>query len=242
MSRAVFLSCSRTKRPASGPLPAVERYDGPLFRVLRGYLGDAEGDVPSVWVISAKYGLISGQEKIRNYDQMLKNELGAPFLRMVGKGLQGAYESEPWDEALMLGGEQYRRAVTLGAATISPAPPLRLVGGSIGAQASTLRRWLRQERGSVPSSVPDSTRRVASILGSTVSISPRGALELAAGRASEPAARRFETWCVDTRVGPVAPKWMVGLLFSKPVSSFRTADARRVLEKLGVVVRHADCH
>jgi hypothetical protein len=54
------------------------------------------------------------------------------------------------------------------------------------------------------------------------------------------AARRFETWYVAVGYERVAPKWLVSLLFDKPVSRFRTADARRVLQRLGVESQYAD--
>jgi hypothetical protein len=34
----LILACSRRKRPDEGLLPAIERYDGPAFRVLRRFL------------------------------------------------------------------------------------------------------------------------------------------------------------------------------------------------------------
>jgi hypothetical protein len=34
----LILACSRRKRPDEGLLPAIERYDGPAFRVLRHFL------------------------------------------------------------------------------------------------------------------------------------------------------------------------------------------------------------
>lgn len=222
-------------------MPAVERYDGPLFRVLRRYLDDPSGQVPSIWVLSAKHGVISGDARIRDYDHQLKDPSSAPFLRLVGSGLSEAYQKEPWDEALVFGGRAYREALSVSAAALRPSPPLRLVGGSIGGQASRLRRWLRAE--SMNTTVVDQKRnRTVRMGGITVSSRAAEVLELAASRAGDdPASGRFESWCVDTRVGPVAPKWITSMLFKKPVSSFRTADARRALEKLGVVVRHADC-
>jgi hypothetical protein len=56
---------------------------------------------------------------------------------------------------------------------------------------------------------------------------------------SSPAAGRFETWYVPVGSERVASKWLVSLLFDKPVARFRTADARRVLSQLGVSTRYA---
>jgi len=51
-------------------MPALYRYDGPLFRVLRKAMRESEVDVRT-WVLSAKYGLISGDEPIHNYDHRM---------------------------------------------------------------------------------------------------------------------------------------------------------------------------
>jgi len=57
---------------------------------------------------------------------------------------------------------------------------------------------------------------------------------------SPAAARRFETWYVAVGQERVAPKWLVSLLFNKPVSRFRTSDARGVLQRFGVETQYAD--
>jgi hypothetical protein len=36
--RMLILACSRRKRPDEGLLPAIERYDGPAFRMVRRFL------------------------------------------------------------------------------------------------------------------------------------------------------------------------------------------------------------
>ncbi len=68
----LVLGCSETKREAPGLLPAIDRYDGSPYRVLRKYL--REQDWPeslSVAVLSAKYGLVGGFTGIENYDERM---------------------------------------------------------------------------------------------------------------------------------------------------------------------------
>ena len=38
MCRMLILSCSSRKKPTNRQMPAIERYDGPAFRVLRKFL------------------------------------------------------------------------------------------------------------------------------------------------------------------------------------------------------------
>lgn len=76
MSRhLVIMSCSETKRPDPVPLPAVERYDGPFYRVLRSHLRTSLWPQNlSVAVLSAKYGLIGGLFSIEAYDERMTLE------------------------------------------------------------------------------------------------------------------------------------------------------------------------
>ena len=64
MTRALFLSCSKRKSPEAGLIPAIRRYEGPRFRVLRSYLRDAGKDPLLIWILSAEHGLIRGYDPI----------------------------------------------------------------------------------------------------------------------------------------------------------------------------------
>ena len=68
----IVLGCSSLKLQTSGGLPAIDRYDGPMFRVLRSFLRETIWPNPlSVAVLSAKYGLIGGLASIECYDQRM---------------------------------------------------------------------------------------------------------------------------------------------------------------------------
>ena len=68
--RLLVIACSARKRKDAGLLPAVDRYDGPAFRVLRKFLADA-ADPPDVLVLSARYGLIPSSRGVPDYDRRL---------------------------------------------------------------------------------------------------------------------------------------------------------------------------
>jgi len=68
----LVLGCSQVKREASGLLPAIDRYDGSSYRVLRNYLRQREWPSNlSVAVLSAKYGLVGGLTGIEDYDERM---------------------------------------------------------------------------------------------------------------------------------------------------------------------------
>src|SRR5690242_19808152 len=71
MSRLLILSCSQRKRVTQDTLPAIKRYDGPAFRVLRRYLQCKSLDTPEIRILSAEYGLISQEQPITCYDRKM---------------------------------------------------------------------------------------------------------------------------------------------------------------------------
>lgn len=71
MKRLLVVSCSRAKRPDPGVLPAIDRYDGPVFRLLRKARAAGLLNTVEVMVLSAKYGLIPADWMIHDYNQVM---------------------------------------------------------------------------------------------------------------------------------------------------------------------------
>ena len=71
--RLLILSCSQRKHKTQEPLPAIERYNGPLFFVLRRFLRECPRQARQldVYILSAAYGLIPGDFPTAWYDQKI---------------------------------------------------------------------------------------------------------------------------------------------------------------------------
>ena len=71
--RLLILSCSQRKRASHEPLPAIDRYNGPLFFVLRRFLRECplQARLLDVYILSAAYGLIPGNFPTVWYDRKL---------------------------------------------------------------------------------------------------------------------------------------------------------------------------
>ncbi len=67
----LIMACSQQKRSESHLLPALERYDGPPFRVLRRFLREHHSAPLDIHILSAKFGLIPGSQLIPNYDHRI---------------------------------------------------------------------------------------------------------------------------------------------------------------------------
>lgn len=80
-SRLLILACSATKRVDTGRIPAIDRYDGPLWRTLRH--SDPGGRKARVAVLSARHGFLEGRWPIENYDCRLTEQVAERMIAEV---------------------------------------------------------------------------------------------------------------------------------------------------------------
>lgn len=63
----LLTSCSATKRLDAGLLPAIDRYQGPTYRVIKAN----RPEHLAVWMVSAQFGLLNEHSLIPHYDLRL---------------------------------------------------------------------------------------------------------------------------------------------------------------------------
>ncbi|MCJ2027983.1 hypothetical protein MKK50_00925, partial [Methylobacterium sp. J-043] len=90
MARLLVLACSATKRSDPDPIPALARYDGPLWRTLRA--ADPAGRRARVAFLSAHYGFRDAATPIAAYDARLTQDLAE---RMVADGVTTRWPRPP---------------------------------------------------------------------------------------------------------------------------------------------------
>ena len=74
--RLLILGCSATKQTCPGLLPAIDRYDGQAYRVLKNFLRNHQwSSNVSIGVLSAKYGLFGALKGIEYYDTEMSRSL-----------------------------------------------------------------------------------------------------------------------------------------------------------------------
>ncbi len=73
--RLLILACSATKRDGPGRMPAIERYDGPLWRTLRAI--DPHGEKAKVAFLSAHFGFRAATSPIEAYDAKMTLQMAA---------------------------------------------------------------------------------------------------------------------------------------------------------------------
>ncbi len=144
VDRLLILSCSQRKAPAKGCLPAIDRYDGPAFRVLRKYLRENLPEAPTVLILSAKYGLIEADRRIPPYDRRLSRTSAERLRPQVLETVRRILRSRPWRSVGVCAGKEYRSTLN-GLAELLPADVrLDLLAGGLGKRLAALRDWLVQ--------------------------------------------------------------------------------------------------
>lgn len=143
MRRALLLACSQRKAPDHGLLRAIERYDGPAFRVLRRYLR-ASGDRDLiVYIMSAEFGLIPGSRSIPSYDRRMTRERAAELAPSVARDLTAAIHTARPSELFICAGETY-----VGALAGWKRGPLNVhfAAPGQGRKLRSLKNWLYGEQ------------------------------------------------------------------------------------------------
>ncbi len=239
--RLLILSCSQKKHSSPSLLPALERYDGPAFRVINKFMRVCpfESQFLDIYILSAKFGLIPSSQLIPNYDHRMTlqkvRELQLPTLTELKKILV----DKQYDELFISMGKDYLR-VLVGYESLIPVNLKVVIStGVMGRKQADLRNWLH--RGLlVP---PDNHMAViqqgkAYLRDVEISLTPNQVMDVARlAIVEEQNIPKYQVWYVQVDDQQVPPKWLVSKLTGLPVSAFHTNEARRVLQQLGVEVR-----
>jgi hypothetical protein len=124
-------------------VPAIDRYDGPAFRVLRKFLRGATVDVPVVLILSAKYGLIDSAKRIPDYDCRMSAARAKELRPAVLERLSRVLQSQRWLSIGICLGKVYRAALEGIEPIVSEEAHVEVLGGGQGRRLANLRQWLR---------------------------------------------------------------------------------------------------
>ena len=136
----LLISCSATKRHDPGLLPAIERYWGVVYRVVRR---NRPSNL-SVWIISAEFGLIDETSPIPDYDREMTHERASELEQSVSQELDRRLCTEHFVAIFVNLGARYAR--TLNTSVI--LPHMRAAGlveeahGGIGSRLRQTKQWL----------------------------------------------------------------------------------------------------
>lgn len=244
--RLLILKCSSRKRGPEAPIPVVERYDGPLWQVLRNYLREQPmfaSDL-TVYGLSAEYGLIPGDYLIPHYDRTMSMERAAILRPQVLEIFRQIVT--PTYHQLCLGiSQRYLQALKSWEVFVPAGVKVTITDGTMGEKLGQLRSWLEGRTWIPPSShrpdrisAPENPRGEVVLSGVPICMSREEVFAIArtALQTDAAGANRFRDWYVQIDDRRVSAKWLVSLISGLPTSAFDAGNARRALLTLGVDV------
>lgn len=234
--RLLILGCSKAKTTHDGLIPAIDRYDGPAFRVLRRYLRQRSDPALEVHVLSAGFGLIPGDRPIPFYDRPMTAPRATALQSCIGRelariGLRPGTEPMTPATLLVVAGNAYLSALT-SAAPRGGFPERCVAQGGQGKKLAALHDWLYSVSPEISCPRRDTGRPIR-FRGVDVTLDRDGVLKLETG--GLPAqATALTAWAVAIDGHRVAPKWLVSRATGLPVNRFTTSDALALLARLGI--------
>ncbi|MBE9125377.1 MULTISPECIES: DUF6884 domain-containing protein [unclassified Coleofasciculus] len=239
----LILACSQRKRSDPGLLPAIIRYDGPTFRLLRRFLAHqaSHSRAISVYILSAEFGLISDDREIPYYDRRMTRMRSHQLQPKVVAELENILSFSSYQELFICVGRDYLQALDGYKAIIPEGLGVRIATGSLGKKLSELHYWLYGELAKQYHSSPVvAPKGKAHLKGIEVALTPAQVLDIAHQALAEGKGKPFsyQSWYVLIDGQRVSPKWLVSQLTGLPVSDFHSIAARRMLIQLGIEVRY----
>ena len=242
--RLLILSCSQRKRPDPGLLPAIERYDGPAFRVLRKFFREHPLEVQSltVYILSAEFGLFSANQPISNYDRRMTPKRASDLRPQTLTSFESILKDAQYEKLFISVGKDYLQALA-GYELLTPAGlKATLSKGTQGRKLAALRDWLHGSPQTLPYKpvlMPQQGKvRIRSV---EIALTSEQVLEVARQALTEGRGdpTRYQAWYLRVDDQRVAPKWLVSQLTGLPPNAFATSEALRTLSQLDIEVVRA---
>src|SRR5712691_4888213 len=112
MIRLLLISCSSVKSAHSEALPALDRYEGTTYKVIKK--AKKEGYWPEdthIFIVSAKYGLISEHTPIPFYDQKMTPARARELQGEVSNTLNTHLKESHYEKIFINMGETYMSSI-----------------------------------------------------------------------------------------------------------------------------------
>jgi hypothetical protein len=230
--RLLVLACSRRKHSQVDLVPAIDRYDGPPYRMVRRYLATHRSDVRTC-IISAEYGIIGANDLVPMYDRQMTLERARQLEPSITASIVNLVSSRPPSRVLVCAGGRYLVAFDGAYKALERLCEVGTISRPPGAQLAVLHDWLY---GTAPRSyMTNHEPPLDSDLPRKDELLARARAALTLRKGDDPA-NQFYGWYVELDGVRVGPKWLLSRGTGRPVSTFSTDTARRQLAKIGIEV------
>ena len=141
--KLLLIACSSRKVRTKGLLPAIERYDGVTYRVIRKAM--REGYFPpnvEIKILSAKFGLIDSETRIPYYDRRMDKERAIEIRPQVLDNLEKVFQGNEYSDVFVNMGKTYLLATNGWHDMVRHNVRVISARGGIGSKAKHMKQWL----------------------------------------------------------------------------------------------------
>lgn len=139
--RLLLISCSKRKRADSKLMPAIDRYDGPAFYVLRRYLRETNDRQLRIYILSAEFGIINLRRLIPDYDRFMTHSRARELREQTTRSLKSILQRTRCTELFICAGSAYEDAIDI--AYLKQTVSVKIAARGQGPKLSSLHGWLR---------------------------------------------------------------------------------------------------
>lgn len=141
--KLLLIACSNRKIRTKGLLPAIERYDGGTYRVIRK--AKREGYFPpnvDIKILSAKFGLIDADTPIPYYDQRMDRNRAVELSSQVQVKWKQSLRRTQYAEIFINMGKTYILATDDIIGMVERNTVVKYAKGGIGSKSRSMKLWL----------------------------------------------------------------------------------------------------
>jgi hypothetical protein len=120
-------------------MPAIDRYDGPAFYVLRRYLREIDDRQLRIYILSAEFGIINVRKLIHDYDRLMTHSRAR---EQTTRSLKSILQRTRCKELFICAGFVYEDAIDI--AYLKQTVSVKIAARGQGPKLLSLHGWLRQ--------------------------------------------------------------------------------------------------
>jgi len=123
-------------------VPAIQRYDGVNYRVLRKAIRESRCPCNlDILILSSKYGLISAATPIPTYDAVMTRRRALELRGAVSSAMEAWATDKSYSEVFVNAGRTYRLALDM-ALLECRTHSVRIAEGGIGVKMAAMKAWM----------------------------------------------------------------------------------------------------
>lgn len=140
----LIISCSKRKKLTHEKRPAIEVYDGPIYRSLRKRFNYVSTLPVDIFIVSAKYGLITAKSMIENYDSQMTAQRAGELRDIVLSEIVKIIKGRKYKEIFVSLSSVYRLTIYGIEKYLPTDTQLLFTSGGIGRKTSQTISWLER--------------------------------------------------------------------------------------------------